>query len=393
MTIYILPDKIEDFKKKLNRMMAHLENKPSVTYSEPQEHKVTDIVSYNKGWDGRERYQYMLTLIEVSIEDVCQCDWLMVASVFHDEGVVEMIDKQMFKSIPQYMGLKYYRCDYCGRKEARRKTSHIIYNKVTGEWKQVGSSCVNKMFDNGKYLADFSIKLFNLIEVCFGGCSLDMFGFGGRIPDHYYKQALSLEEMIYCTSDFMDAGNIRWEKALYERVGGRSVKVKDSTTTTLNEYHDTWTKKGTYKGLYKAVSEFVKGLDNSSDFIANIKRAFEAEFIARHEVFVAFYALKMYKDSLNPFDQKCEEFGIKENEKFHIEGSITSKKVHTDEWGLFYEYIILDSKTGLEFIKTSSSNVLFDKYTDANGKISFSSMIGRIDNKDYRIRLNGRLSK
>lgn len=390
MTIYILPDKVDAFKKKLNRMISHLEIKPFVTYSEPTQHKITDLHIYNKGWDGRAKNVYFLDLIEVTIDGVCQGDWIMVATVFHQEGITKMINTELFKHKPSQFGSNYYKCDHCGRKESRRNTSHIIFNVKTNEWRQVGSTCVNKMFDNGKYLAEFSVNLFNCIEENFGCCIDNLSGFWGRIPDHYYQQAISVKDMVHCVRDFREAGNTKWKKPEYE---GR-IKVADGTTTDLNDFYNTWVDNPKIdEKFYGVVSEFVKGLDDESDFNVNIKKAFEAEYIARHEVYIPFFAVKMYLESLNPYDKQVAKAGIKVGEKFAIEGSIKKKHFYEGFYGCGYEITIVDNKTGFEFIKDTSNPDLFEKFTDKEGIIRFSSAIGFIDCRRNHIKLSGRISK
>lgn len=390
MTIYILPDKVDAFKKKLNRMISHLEIKPFVTYSEPTQHKITDLHIYNKGWDGRRKNVYFLDLIEVSIDGVCQDDWIMVATVFHQEGITQMINTELFKHKPAEFGSNYYKCDHCGRKESRRNTSHIIFNVKTNEWRQVGSTCVNKMFNNGKYLAEFTINLFNCIEENFGCCADNLSSFWGRIPDHYYQQAISVKDLVHCVKDFREAGNTRWNKPEYE--GGR--KVANGTTTDLNDFYNTWIDNPKIDNVfYKAVAEFVKGLDDESEFNANIKKAFEAEYIARHEVYIPFFAVKMYLESLNPFDKQCEQQGIKVGEKVAIEGKIVRRVWEDSYYGGYLVITIRDNKTGLDFVKETSSPGVFDKYSDDNENVKFTSSVGYINVRKQYIKLSGRISK
>lgn len=393
MNIYILPDKVEPFMKKVNRMIAHLENKPVIKVSEPFRQKITQVTTINKGWDGRTRECYYLDLVEIEIEDVCQDNWTIVASVFHDEGIVEMMDKDLFKSMPKCYGTQYTTCDYCGRKESRRKHSFVICNMVTGEWKQVGSSCVNKMFNNGKYLANFAIQIYQLVNINFGCCDLDMIcGGGWSAPDNYYKQAIDLHDMVYCVCDWRDAGNTRWQKPVYSKYG----KEDEGTTFYLNEYFDGWEKKGKNDGeFYAKVAEFVNGLDSeASEFNANIKRAFEAEFIARHEVYIAFFAVKMYLDSLQlPFVERAAQEGFVKGESCYIEAKMIGMDVEYGYYGKVWSIGIRDLRTGFLIIKESSTSSIFDKFTDENGVIRFKSTVGYINERKELIKLSGRLSK
>ena len=394
MEIYILPDKVQPFMKKVERMVSHLEQKPTITVSEPFRQKIIQIVEINRGWDGRSRNSYYLDLVKIEIEDVCQDGWTIVASIFHKDGIVEMVDSSYFKYMPKHYGLNYVKCDYCGRVENRRSNSFVIHNPGTGEWKQVGSSCIDKMFNNGKYLANFAIQLYELVSINFGCCGLDPIMCGKwSAPDNYYKQAVSIEDMVHCVKDWREAGNTRWEKPKY----GPRGKEAEGSTFYLTSFYDEWIsqEQTVDKSFFTSVEDYVKGLDSEeSGFNHNIKKAFEAGFIAKHEVYIPFFAVKMYLESLQePFVERAAKNGIVEGEKYHIVGRIIGVELEEGFYGDFWSIGIKDENTGYLFIKESTSRNIFDKYTDDQGIVRFTSTIGHINQRKELIKLSGRVSK
>ena len=138
MTAYILPEFKEKFEKLINSASRHLERKPTITFSEPMTKTKHTYINWKcDGEHGQNKYKEVITVIEVTIDDITSGDWVLVANVFFKEGIVGMVSGKYYKDIPSHLGLDYAKCDYCGHTHPNRTKSHIVYNTKTGEWKQI----------------------------------------------------------------------------------------------------------------------------------------------------------------------------------------------------------------------------------------------------------------
>ena len=138
-------------------------------------------------------YQAKFILIEAEGKAVLN-DWVFVASVNHTEKGNVINSTGSSVEVPA----RYYTtepvCEHCNSRRARKDT-YIVMNQVTGEFKQVGKSCL-KDFTNGLDAAAIShyYSFFDELikgEEPMGGC---------RIEQHYdLKEFLSyVSECIRC---------------------------------------------------------------------------------------------------------------------------------------------------------------------------------------------------
>ena len=149
------------------------------------------------------------------------------------------------------------------------------------------------------------------------------------------------------------------------------------------------------------IFDFVKNLEAKTDFIADIKESFEAEYVNLYEISKVFFAVKMYEDQFDQADFKeiLANKNIVKNDKITITGKIIeSRFIDNDEYDYgwspyslsYTEYYIKDETTGLTFM-TKASNI--KKYNIGNDTYKFVSTISGVSYKDNFIYLKGRLSK
>lgn len=297
MRVYIPVDCKEQFSHKVELMVAKFEKKPMVTYSEP---KVIMFRTAVVCEDGVINEHEAVNAIEVEIEDVEVGGWELVASVDYQLGSMFIVDEAMFKHIPAGYGLGYKKCDICGKVHAS-----ILYNKESGEWMQVGTSCVNKLFSQGKYLAKFCYDLYAVVKM-FDGCGMEGLG-SWRPSQKYVFQAVPTMDALKAVLAYqVEYGDV-WEKTSYvEGAYGRRTKI-DGTNDKVRDYYF----KGEYEDkdcteLYAKILAYVSAFGDESEFKVSVKNAFVNEFINACDMFRVWFGLKMYRDSLVDFEGDVE---------------------------------------------------------------------------------------
>lgn len=400
MKVYITPDKVEGFSKKIYFMTRHMEVPPTVEFSEPKAMKQTTVTVLNNGWGidgcgtgGGSRSKKIINVVEVTIDDITAGDWVLVASVFYQERRITMVNAEHFKEIPSQFGFGYAKCDYCGKTHSNRKDAHIIYNVKTGEWKQVGSSCINKMFAVGKYLSTFTVQLFKLVETFSGCCGLkDLGGWIQRQPDHYFQEAFNVDYLISAVASFRKNVTTEWRKASVDRNG---YKIP-GTTTELNSYFDEKCKELVLDEEYNSkVREFVKTLPEG-EFNDGIKTSFANEYLSRREIYKVFFAIKMYEEFLTLGDWEAQKSKLVLGETIKLEGVGMVKKelVENPYWCTRDWYVVFKNSEGVRFYKVFSSlQTLETTCKNEDGTYSFQAKCSYINDKKREVKLGGRISR
>lgn len=379
---YLLPDMVDEFKKAFNRLTKRLTNPPIYEIGEVEKILTTKAFVFEGDVTWKKSF---LNLQKVLITNIHMEGWDVVATIYHQENVIKMINKKLFKHIPPQFGLNYTHCDHCGRNESRRKISHIIHKD--GEWRQIGSACFNALFEQGKQLTKFATEIHEVI--CLVGCysgAEESDGAPYRIPTHYHMEAIPIANAIECVANYRK-NYPTWVKTTYigrERVGGTNDILQDEWSWSYGEFDK-----------FADIDKFVKELPEN-EFNDKIKEAFECGYIPKCEMFIAFFAHKMWEDAQSPFGTICNNLGIKKGEDIEVTGKIISIIREEDPYSYFnpiiYVYTILGDN-GVTYIKESTSGNVFDKYIDNDGRVNCRSVVGYISFNKRTVNLKGRLKK
>ena len=398
MNFYILPANLKKVENKLNAMVKHFTVKPTITFSQP---KPVDCTRYIVSYEGAYDRRYTLNLIEVNIDYVVANDWVLVASIYHRNGIVTKVSDEYFKNMPDEFGLNYTKCDYCGKSHIARTESHVVYNPNTNQWMQVGTACVNKMLNDGKYLSSFIYKVDKIIKM-FDGCCSENFGVwcGGK-SINIFSQAVNINVLIPVVAEYRKTQQ-NWVKVCYEQTPYGLEKIPGSTDHITAMFNST-TEYPIDEQYNKTIFDFVKNMDAKSEFVNEIKQAFEAEYINLYEVSKVFFAIKMYDDSIkvDTFTPAVQANGIEYGVKYNVTGKIEYTQLvdNIDEDGYlpywapaqYTEYYIRDTKSGLLFMVKTDTIKKF--YVNDEIGYSFIVNVGCVSNRKEIIYAKGRLSK
>jgi len=406
MDFYISPDQREKVEKKINLMLKKFEHKPTVTFSDVQQVVRTTVIDF--GEDGVQRNSTKINAIHVEISDVTLGEWTLVATVDYQRDMLIICNDKMFKYIPEQYGLKYKKCDHCGSVHEYRIESHILYNTVTSEWMQVGSTCVNKVINGGKYLNGFIIKLYEAIKF-YGGCDDMGWSSGGWRPSNrYMMEGIRVKDAFECCLSYMEENGEVWQKSIWDGCE----KICDSTNTHLMN----WFKKNEKNrkqddALFESVKKYFLGMErgetdeyNEPTLTQQIIDAFENDFIALCELYVAWFAISIYKKHIESADYEnlIKSKGIEKGMKIDICGTLLTTNRVEDEYAVgsyygrpiyYYEVSFEDKNTGLVFKKNVSSVDVIEKFKCEDGLYRFNADVKYLSLRNCYVGLGGRLRK
>ena len=405
MEFFIHPNDKNALEKKLNKMFTKLETKPKVEYSEVQ--TITTKHTTDFGRDGEQTIKSLVKAIKVTIDGLDIHEWQVVAEVDYYGGMLLMCNHQLFKSIPSQYGLNYKKCDHCGGMR-ERKTSFIMHNKNTNEWCQVGSSCVNKMVNGGKYLADVIIEIHTYVKFTLDGCmDADMFYGGWNAPQSWRKKAVSYVEAIQLCKNIYDkkGGEFEWAKGYYDK---HNVFHGGTNEWLIGEMENADGLKVDEKYIHN-VMECVMSLDCTSDFNKQMQDAFTNEYIELGQMFLPFFAMKSYEDSIKrkKFNEDITKMNVHSGDKLAIVCELVHHQLvemYDSFSGRNVQVIVVKFKdeNGVEYKKTLTSGSLYaiDKYkVNKDDELKdgtmfrFNANVKRVDFRKVEIILGGRLSK
>lgn len=407
MNFYITPSNRKVVANKIEKITKYFVKKPVVTFSDVKDVEIVDVHILNDMCGGKfSKYsRYTVPLIEVNIDYVVSNDWVLVATVYHRNNIITKVSDAYFKHIPAEFGLDYRKCDSCGKFHGSRTESHIVYNPIENKWMQIGTACVNKVLADGKYLSSFMVKLGHVIDMT-GSCYCDDISFGSwcrGCGSKLVRQAIHINQIIPVITEYRKE-KPNWIKVTYMSDDwGRDVKVPGSTDHLSDMIYSDTTYEPDYEYNAK-VFEFVKNLEPKSEFVEEIKKTFEAEYINVYEVAKVFFGVKMYEDSLieDDFTPAVEKAGIVQGERYNVTGHIAYTQFvdNYDEYSYYAapwerlsytEYYIKDEKSGLLFM--TKSDTIKRYYVNDEVGYSFMATVSFPSVKKKIVYTRGRLAK
>lgn len=392
MKFYIYANNQETVSKKLNKIFSKLSKQPEVTFGEPTLVRCKwQWVKRNSNEADRRKVRFIF-MVEVNIEDIFLSDWVLVANVSHIRNAFNIVSYKYFKKAPIKYGPEYTRCDVCEKNHKNRNTSHILYNPVTNKWMQVGTACLHKIADCGKYIATLEDKINKVIYECRGYAEGDENGMERVIKtiDHSdFDVAVDKYELMSVVFDYYKDHNV-WIK---NNCGSR--------TTILNMYDDAVNNNTLSVNKFN-LDSIIKKLNNlnyTSDFCKSMYEVINSELVNLSDIHFLFYAVKMYYDDIKKqeFIDVLKANNIVAGNKYTVCGTIVNQYT-VDAYDPYscrdvevtYTHI-KDNVSGIVFITTSSE--IEKAFNSDTKQYSFICTVGYIDYRNFEIKVKGRLSR
>lgn len=392
MKFYIYAKNQETVSKKLNKIFSKLSKQPEVTFGEPVLAKCKWQWLNADGTKADKRKVRFISMVEVEIEDIFLGDWLLVANVSHIRNAFNIVSYKLFRTAPIKYGPEYIRCDVCEKNHKNRNTSHILYNPVTNKWMQVGTACLHKISDCGKYIATLEEKINKVIYESRGYAEDDENGMERVIKaiDHSdFDIAVDKYELLSIVFNYYKDHNV-WIKA-----------NRESRTTILNMYDDAVNNDTLTVNKYNldCIIKKLNNLNYTSDFCKSMYEVINSELVNLSDIHFLFYAVKIYYD-----DIKKQEFidvltanNIVAGDKYTVCGTIV-KQYTVDAYD---PYSCRDVEVTYTHIKDNTSDIVFittskeiEKFFNSDtNQYEFIGTVGHIDYRNFDIKVKGRLSR
>ena len=258
-----------DFK--YEHLGEHFEEKKIYDYSDPIG-TVNGITAYRS-------YTEVIKYIDIDVEGTAAVNgWRFAASLeYTDKG--NIISGTGEIEIPE----RYYHCapwcEHC--KTARdRRYSYIVFNEESGEFKQVGKSCL-KDFTGGlsaEYVANFESFLKEIEEASefesFGGTGVAYF----NVKEFMEAVAETIRVFGYCKRDGMNISTADRAEEIYREANGMRItkaayeRVLDAKDRGLN------LKNAESIEFANTVREWILGNEREDNYFHNLKVACGLEY-------------------------------------------------------------------------------------------------------------------
>lgn len=218
-------------------------------------------------------------------------NWEFVATVQHESPVNVIRSFKTEYTIPE----RYYTaepvCEHCGSKR-RRKDTYIVRNTVTGEFKQVGKSCL-KDFTGGLDASAVAQYISFFDELIKGkGIDADDFGCCQYYPvKDVLQYAVEAANVYGYVKSYDDYGNVNGNSTKLVVCGmlsGNAEVVKQCDKDGFD-----FGREGNIDKVAKIV-EYVSGMDMQLGYVSNLKALICKEYCSRRDIGIICSAVACY---------------------------------------------------------------------------------------------------
>ena len=122
------------------------------------------------------------------------------------------------------------------------------------------------------------------------------------------------------------------------------------------------------------------------------RQAADIGYIRRNEMYIAWFAIESYLDSIDNFADKAERFGYKAGEKVLFVGTKESEEVYETDFGRVIRVTFIDMN-GIRCQKEFSNRNAFEKFMQPDGTFRFHVTVKYIAKRGKYVGFGGRLSK
>lgn len=211
--------------------------------------------------------------IEIEVEGVAVIsDWDLIAKIDHEDGGCIISKIQVDAEIPdKYMLSDYDVCEHCNSNR-RRKVVYVLRNSKTGEFKQVGSSCLKDF--TGVLDAENAARFFSMFDELYEADGVYIEGSGTP----YYSLRDYLRYCVECVEKFSwfnsssqySTANRAWDYFSYKELG-RSLMRKPSEVEEEMEAVNFDASEKHHGAKVDSIIEFVKNMEDNSSYVVSIK--------------------------------------------------------------------------------------------------------------------------
>lgn len=321
MKFRILSEKQDEMIRIISRMKK---NVAGITFSisEPYKQRFIECVQFE---NGQTKNYFIQDVCDVEVEFPTCNDWYIVCSYIDGIFMVADNSKQVEFSNPAH-GADYHKCDVCGREI---NNSIVIRNSKTNEELQCGTTCAS--YYAGEMIATiakYHQDLISYIKIYGSDCDSEIWG--GSHRSENWKQALEVREFIKSAKVAFDK-NSEYQKGNW--CNGRYQK-----SATMVDMLSCYGNTEVSDDYVNAVTEHVNSLDDTTDFVVDMKEQINNYYATENEARYFFFAVKSYEDAIRISSRK--QITVNEGDFIEVAGKVIKCDAMMTNFGKSYKTII-----------------------------------------------------
>jgi len=346
-------ERLEKVIVKLNKI-AIKSNSPTIEYQKLN----TEIKKVYKSLNSNQKINVEFTNVEFYVDGMIGYnDWRFLAKLDHDM-VTPIIHTIKGESIPEYYYNAKPHCDHCNS-DRKRNNTYILQNNISGEYKQVGSSCLAQFLkiDVEKWISMFT-SIF--LEEEINDELWDEYE-GGRIPSFYelsHVLALGLwdikrygyvskKKAEECTNNVLiptseSVGNIMF--------GPDSIGFMIKNQDEINSY----------KEKVNNIIEYCKGLESTTEYFHNLKVLTKEGYCKATNFGFVVSMIPLYERNHEVNQEGLNEYYGNVKDKVELELTVTNVFPISTQYG-YCDNIIMKDDEGRTFKWFTSTNQNIEK--------------------------------
>ena len=281
--------------------------------------------------------------------------FIFLASVEHSPNGNILINKNPDISIPEEYRISGNHCDHCNV-DRYRKNTYILYNEVTKEYIQVGSTCIKDFLGFNVSLISSRFEILDDIkDICSGPF------FGGQLVSN-------LKTFLAIVNVLIDLNGYISSKTLFSKGDNTLITTGHdafNVSTSNDEYSREIRMKVTsehYDNVDKAIDWFKKQ-DTSKDYFYNVSTIIKNEYVTKRISNLAASIMAVYfKEVSKEKETKISsEYIGTVGEKIQIEVKVINIQSIESRYGMIHIYRMVTSEGNIVVWFTSTSKLELDK--------------------------------
>lgn len=381
-TVTIHREDEEELKASCEKYFAKFSKKMGIG----KEDMGVKVVEYIKEQDPKDHaIYYDKAVVEVMFPDVTANNWEFIAKIdndLHSESVIRRVPGTTTEIPETYKHVDHTVCDHCGVNRFRTCV-YIIHNKVTGDFKQVGSSCLGDFigYKNIDAVLSMYLKFYDELQeykereapvsrgfitvdfnefALYAYCVIKKLGYVSR------KNSEELEGAKRPTADYLfdhfycndwQFGPCSKNPLFTREELEAMMETEDATTFAekLNTFYN---------------NEFMNNANAyTSEFWTNFKIIIKDGFVKHNEIGYAAYAIFNYIKSTE--EKKAATARVSEHvpgnvgDKVQLEVTCYAANMFENDFGVG-EFVMMKDKEGRTVVWKTGSNIKWDYATKQN---------------------------
>lgn len=380
----IFEENLERLEKKLIRIQNKCKKYGADFHYEVVGEEFRDLGSEEEG-------PKMARFVIVDVEGFAKVNgWEFVATIDHHENR-NVIRNIIDLDIPEKYWTCRPGCDHC--KTARpRKDTYLIHNVETGEFKQVGTSCLRDF--TGGYDAELAAAYMSMYDMLIEGESTEGYSFGSYTPYYEIDDILKMSKSIISKMGYASSTSetatptkiVIWDLMDILRKGYTTKATQYVEAAGVPEYY----KKFQDMDYLDRVKKYYLESEDTSSYTQNLKTIFSSEYCKSRDFGYIVSSVFCYDREMKKREQKAaaEAKRVRESEVSQYQGEVGQKITFTvKEFKCVsaYEGMYGEMSYLFKFVDNDGNVYMWSTSKDINEELGIDCITGTVKkHEEYR---------